>query len=243
MKRLALLLLPTVCGFVLLVAQEKSSTPPAQDDDAEVNLPDTVATKAIGIYTGKLGDLNMSLSLDKIVGQTMMGYSIVEDNERAFSGAWTQADGGIRIVAKEPGDHPFDGVFELAFQQGSNRLVGEWTPYDKKLAPAKLELARKEFKYNPKLGKYPQSSTRLLKEKDVENMRPSELRIMRSEIYARHGYCFRLADMRDHFNETDWYIPVSVDIVARLTDIEKKNEALIKRYEKYGEEYYDGFGR
>ena len=33
------------------------------------------------------------------------------------------------------------------------------------------------------------------------------------------------------------------DIRGRLTDIEKKNIALIKRYEKYAEVYGDEFGR
>ncbi len=36
---------------------------------------------------------------------------------------------------------------------------------------------------------------------------------------------------------------VSQDISDNLTAREKNNETLIKRYEKYGAEYYDSFGR
>ncbi len=66
---------------------------------------------------------------------------------------------------------------------------------------------------------------------------------MRNEIYARHGYSFKLADMREHFDKLDWYMPMAIDITTKLTKIEKNNAELIKRYEKYSAEYYDGFGR
>ena len=93
------------------------------------------------------------------------------------------------------------------------------------------------------MWKYPQSSSRALTEKDVENLKNEELRMMRNEIYARHGYSFKLADMREHFDKQDWYMPMAIDITSKLTKVEKENAALIKRYEKYSAEFYDGFGR
>ena len=77
----------------------------------------------------------------------------------------------------------------------------------------------------------------------MENLRPEDLRIMRNEIYARHGYTFRLREMRDHFEGQDWYMPVSFNVSTQLTAVEQKNEALIKRYENYGADHYDAFGR
>lgn len=41
----------------------------------------------------------------------------------------------------------------------------------------------------------------------------------------------------------DWYMPIAVDITTKLTPVEQKNAALLKRYENYSEEYYDSFGR
>ena len=66
---------------------------------------------------------------------------------------------------------------------------------------------------------------------------------MRNEIFARHGYCFKKKNLRELFEDKDWYIPNTVDVKKDLTDIEKKNIALIKRFEKYAEEYGDDFGR
>ncbi|MEL6924283.1 MAG: YARHG domain-containing protein, partial [Bacteroidota bacterium] len=78
---------------------------------------------------------------------------------------------------------------------------------------------------------------------DVENMHKGDLEVMRNAIYARHGYSFKNRKMRYVFNYVDWYMPVSTDIRAQLTDIEKENIALLKRYEQHAERYYDSFGR
>lgn len=45
------------------------------------------------------------------------------------------------------------------------------------------------------------------------------------------------------FEAQDWYIPNNTDIRALLTPVEIKNIALIKRYEKYADDYGDDFGR
>jgi hypothetical protein len=104
-------------------------------------------------------------------------------------------------------------------------------------------LQRKEFKYQANVGTWPEASKRLLKPADVENLVKPELELMRNEIFARHGYCFNKKNLRQQFENEDWYVPNTVDIKGYLTDIEKKNIALIKRYEKYAEEYGDEYGR
>lgn len=66
---------------------------------------------------------------------------------------------------------------------------------------------------------------------------------MRNEIFARHGYCFNKKALRQQFETAEWYLPNAVDVTAQLTDIEKKNIVVIRRYEKYATEYGDDFGR
>ena len=134
------------------------------------------------------------------------------------------------------------------------------------------QLDKKVFKYNPNLeipeyiweaelyntynektgdSEYPtedaskfNASTTLLTKKDVENMYKADLEIIRNTIYARHGYSFKNRRMRYIFDSNvDWYIPVKVDILADLTDLEKKNIDLLKRYEEHATAYYDSFGR
>ena len=213
------------------------------DPSDDVSVPDSNASAMIGTYVGDFGKRKITVSLDRVIGKTVSGYSIVAGNERAFSGSWEATATGFKILAKEPGDDPADGVFMIDFMAKPKAISGRWTANDKKIGSREFTLPARVFKYNAKAGKYPQSSSQVLKEADVENLKPADLRVMRNEIYARHGYSFKLADMREYFDKLDWYMPMAVDVTTKLTAREKENAALIKRYEKYTEEYYDGFGR
>ena len=90
---------------------------------------------------------------------------------------------------------------------------------------------------------FPEASKRLLKEADVNNRLKDALELMRNEIFARHGYCFKKKLTREHFENKDWDIPNTADVKNDLTVIERKNITLKKKYEKYAEEYGDEFGR
>lgn len=46
-------------------------------------------------------------------------------------------------------------------------------------------------------GKYPQASTRQLTTSDVDRLPLAELRIMRNEIYPRHGFIFKKKETKE----------------------------------------------
>ena len=240
-----------VCAFAAFAARQPNEQPPAESRAAAVSAEDDdtpthnkEADALTGFYVGPFGPHKITIRLEKIVGDTVLGYSVVAGNQRAFSGSFVKQDADVtRFEVREPGDHAEDGVFRLLVTADRKSMVGLWRPNDKKQKEISFALQRREFRYNPKVGEYPQSSTRKLKEKDVENMHSADLRIMRNEMYARHGYSFKLADMRKHFDQQEWYMPMATDVSAKLTAIEKHNHDLIKRYEDYGREYYDAFGR
>ena len=239
MKTTSVLSLLLVISFHSALAQESAETPLK----TEVNVADTDATKMQGSYVGMFGENKITVRLEKVVGATVMGYSVVAGNERAFSGSFRKDGERILIDAKEPGDHPEDGAFTFAWNSTEKTLSGSWTPNDPKLAAKTFLLARREFKYDPTVGSFPESSTRKLTESEVEDKHSEELRLMRNEIYARHGYSFRLKEMRDVFDTQDWYMPVSADVQNTLTKTEWENDILIKRYEKYAKTHYDLYGR
>ncbi|MBK8983472.1 MAG: YARHG domain-containing protein [Ignavibacteria bacterium] len=88
------------------------------------------------------------------------------------------------------------------------------------------------------------ASNTLLKNSDIENLYKGDLEVIRNSIYARHGYSFKSRKMRYFFdNNIDWYMPVSTDVRNELTETEKKNIELIKRFEEHAENYYDEYGR
>ena len=80
---------------------------------------------------------------------------------------------------------------------------------------------------------YDKACERLLSDQDLIGYSKEELRIMRNWIFARHGYAFKSKDLQNYFSQFDWYQPqyTDTDVSYMLTDIEKKNIELIKRYE------------
>jgi hypothetical protein len=185
----------------------------------------------------------ITLFISHLKGGNIKGYSVCAGNQRPFSGGYEEENGKIKAVLQEPGDNKYDGVFELEISKENRTLAGKWTPFNKELAGRHYNLDRKNFNYVAAIGSYPEASSRLLKPDDVNNLIKNELRYMRNEIYARHGYSFKLKDVRQYFDKQDWYMPVSTDVRTKLSAIEVKNEKMIKNFEKYAEESYDDFGR
>lgn len=202
------------------------------------------AGEILGSFVGPFGDNKITLLITKADGSSVSGRSIVGGNDRPFDGTFTVENGVYKIVANEPGDHKDDGIFRFTIAAGNtNEVSGTWKANDTKRPEKPYTLKRRTFEYKTNVGHWPQASQRTLKESDVENLVIEELAMMRNEIFARHGYCFSRKEMRQQFEKADWYVPNTVDIKGFLTDIEKKNIALIKRYEKYADEYGDEYGR
>lgn len=80
-------------------------------------------------------------------------------------------------------------------------------------------------------GNYTIASEKVLTGDDLLNRNKYELKIMRNEIFARYGYIFKTNDMRLYFESQSWYSPRYEDVTSFLTEIEKGNIELIKRYE------------
>jgi hypothetical protein len=216
---------------------------------------------------------SISLFVDSMIESKVYGHSVVAGNNTPFAGDIVGIEGGYRVTAAEPGTGKYDGRFEFTIDTLKREVAGIWRAKDTSIAVPEREytLQKRTFKYDPAL-KLPDyfgfspiigledydsgewegmtkdvlkfnASTTLLKKEDVENMKHGDLEVMRNAIYARHGYSFRNRRMRYLFDRVDWYMPVSTDIREQLTDIEKQNVALLKRYEEHAEKYYDYFGR
>lgn len=91
------------------------------------------------------------------------------------------------------------------------------------------------YKFNP--------SRQELDRNKVANMKKPDIYILRNSIFAKHGFSFKDKQLRNFFDNQDWYIPVSTNIESELTALEKKNISLLMKYEQHAAEYYDVFGR
>lgn len=58
----------------------------------------------------------------------------------------------------------------------------------------------------------------------------SDRRLIRNEIFARHGFIFKSEDLKKYFGSQDWYKPQFNDVTDQLTDLEKLNIRLINDF-------------
>jgi len=222
-----------------LVEEQK----PPELINKKVNNDQINADDLIGYYVGDFRAVNfgdreksasyvnkINISVDRIIGDSIYGHSIVAGNSRSFKGIIDNEK--ITSIVKEPGDDKYDGVFSFKFS--NDNLLGKWVSNDKTLSVIEREfkLIKREFKYAPNLNlhfnkKYdhkkqlndnqdeysghfesiePQiifdlnASLRELKNVELENLNKGELEIIRNLIYARHGYSFKNRKMRYFFD-------------------------------------------
>jgi serine/threonine-protein kinase len=80
-------------------------------------------------------------------------------------------------------------------------------------------------------GRFPDASRRLLTPEELGRYNVSDLRLMRNEIFARHGYVFKEAALAEYFGRQPWYTPEYDDVAGFLSDIEKQNIERIRQAE------------
>jgi hypothetical protein len=89
-------------------------------------------------------------------------------------------------------------------------------------------IARREQKLHEELG------VRLLAVSDLSGLAFDDARRLRNEIYARHGRRFEDPALQEYFADFAWYRPLASFRDDQLNDIERKNVALLRRYETGG---------
>lgn len=59
-----------------------------------------------------------------------------------------------------------------------------------------------------------------------------EIRLMRNEIYARHGWTFKSDDLKKYFGSKPWYKPLGDNSKVKLSDLENLNIRILKSIEE-----------
>lgn len=80
-------------------------------------------------------------------------------------------------------------------------------------------------------GYYPEGSVRYLNSDDIRGMSKQSLRVMRNEIYMRHGYIFTSPDLVQYAQKFDCYEPLYSDVSSLLSTVEKANIQFLKQHE------------
>jgi hypothetical protein len=215
-------------------------------DNTAIKAPAVVFSDLLGTYFGDFGENKITVLISNITGDKAEGKTITGNNEMPFEGTIKEENGRVLVAAHEVGNANSNGFFQFNFDPANKEVLsGNWKPYktDAGIASKSFILNKKKFIYRKDAGDYPEASMKVLKDDDVNNLLNPELLQMRNEIFARHGYSFSDKEIRDQFADKDWYMPYSTNVSKDLTAIEKKNLALIKRFESYSNQHGDDFGR
>ena len=119
-----------------------------------------------------------------------------------------------------------DGMYFLAVRNPNGDAVWQMT-----LTPDNLEHS---LAFERRLEQQPvsdQLSTCLLNTTYLGRFSKDQLRIMRNEILARHGWKFQSKDLQEYFGSQPWYKPGNNNNAIKLHIIEQLNIQLIKSEE------------
>ncbi|MGE4290155.1 MAG: YARHG domain-containing protein [Salinivirgaceae bacterium] len=86
--------------------------------------------------------------------------------------------------------------------------------------------------YKSLKGKYQFASEIIMTDDILYYFDKRELKIIRNEIFARHGYRFKTTEMKAYFENQNWYVGANVNVDSLLTDLELINIGQIIRFEK-----------
>ena len=74
-------------------------------------------------------------------------------------------------------------------------------------------------------------SDRMITEQELQGRSKAELRVMRNEIFARHGRVFQSPDLHDYFTQKPWYSQNPNYSDSLLSDVDKENVRIIQENE------------
>jgi hypothetical protein len=144
------------------------------------------------------------------------GYRFKNKELAAYFQRWSQLN-HVESSASDIFDYQFYDLersnVKLIYQYEQNRMTDNLEP----------------------VADHPETSTRRLTDADIAGKSKRELRIMRNEIFARHGYRFGTDYLQTHFEKKSWYKPSTTDGADlyhnHFTQIERDNVKFIRQYE------------
>ena len=120
-----------------------------------------------------------------------------------------------------------------ALKEMEAKLVDEKATHEEELAKAKQEAqqAKRQAAAQPSPNAYRSDnpyawlSQRKYSSNELWNMSSgsAECRIWRNAMFARHGYIFKSADLREHFSQFTWYVPRYSSVTLTPTEVHNVN--------------------
>jgi hypothetical protein len=190
------------------------------------------AHKHANIETG-----DMRFYRSRVVTGAMLGHHTAGDWE--VIGAEIGAFHGQRFAPDDPDEFDPDGNNELQKYFTDRywyRVREDYTPKDlsaiERANADTIALARmRDLGYGVAPGVMYLFQSTPLTDSLLRGQTLYDLRLMRNEVYARHGRRFETPWLRDYFKDAAWYTARRTFTIAELSEVEKNNVKLIQAAE------------
>lgn len=192
--------------------------------------------KIINDDTVKISEISFSSALD---AQKYYKFAMTTDDSEWDFDYWVNKKTGVVCT------YSSDGTLEVYKQSNGNPADitktitnNTSTTEDKKTSPIVTGNTGSE---NTESGNWEWTSNRSITSEDLSKVNKNDLRIMRNEIYARHGWIFTDKTLQTYFNSQAWYKPagevadkdkIDNSIYSAMSALEKQNAQFILDYEK-----------
>jgi hypothetical protein len=132
--------------FGLLVACKSSLKNEKENSTAETSAQDDFLPMDLdtikGMYIGDFDGSDIRIVINYISQNHAVGYNIHKGLQRNISGKVEETADELKVELHEPGDHEFDGVFELTFNKNDLSCYGVWKANSKKIPIKKFNLEK-----------------------------------------------------------------------------------------------------
>lgn len=95
-----------------------------------------------GIYKGDFSGSEIRIILTYVSGSNAIGYNIHKGLQRNLNGKVSRSGDTIDMILEEPGDHEYDGIFNLRFIGIDDTPSGNWTPINDKIDSKEFMLSK-----------------------------------------------------------------------------------------------------
>lgn len=105
-----------------------------------------------GMYTGDFGGSEIRVILNYVSGTNVIGYNIHKGLQRNINGKLRRSGDSIIMTLPEPGDHEYDGIFELTFLGIDKKPRANWKSNSGKIPSKNFNLKKLEAPSDSKGG-------------------------------------------------------------------------------------------
>ncbi len=206
---------------------KETVTPPAGflEDDLYISLLSRIKEGREDIMTEMAG-IYRKMGKRKEASGVLYELAMLKAAGKDFSQAKTLLDDAVRLNPENEAAKKERDRIKLELTYQSLAPAAPAAP-----APARQEETPFIPEHLTKVEGYLVAPDRVLSEAELQGRSKAELRVMRNEIFARHGRIFQTADLNAYYSAKPWYKQDPNYADSMLSEVDKQNVKILQERE------------